>query len=923
MLKKIGIAILIVILLIVAFVIYKLLSRHSNEISPSINAVPIDAAIIVETHDFHRLLTDLQNKSKIWNELTVTETGKRINDQITWLDSAISKNGDISSMCRQPVIISVHTTGKEKIDFLYLLNLPQGFSEEQVYDVLSGLIGNTGIISERIYNDVPVYDIKPVVKGKTGSCSYSVTKGIVIFSFSSLLVEEAIRQLTTNSSLGKDAGFIKVQSTAGKNVDANIYLNYTNLPRPLSVFLNENYRESITGSSEFADWTELDVNMKENAILLNGFTLASDSLAGYLSIFKNQSPQKIRIEEFLPDNTATFVALGISDFQTFDRDYKSFLEKTGRLDRHKAVLNDLEAKYNINLKETFLPLLEKEIALVYTDDNNKDIDQSTYVVFRTKSRSEAEEKLKGLLMKIGEKDGKTLEQYTSDTKIDNETSFPIFTMPVKYVAGKLFGSLFSRAETGYFTFIDNCLVFGNSQKSLSKYIHNIILQRKLMADVNYTQFSENLSAKSNYYLYSNVACSPGLLATYVNDELRSDIEEHIGIVHKFQGLAIQFSAENNMIYNNIYVLFNPVFRQKPHTVWESRLDTCVATKPKLVVNHNTQEKEIFVQDMENTIYLINSAGRILWKIPLGQKIISDIYQIDFYKNNKLQLLFSTRDKIHLLDRNGNYVERYPVNLRSPATNGIALFDYEENKDYRIFVACRDKKIYAYTADGNIITGWEFDKTETYVRNELQHIRVDDKDFIVFADSLKFYILDRRGNERIKPEKYFPGSANNLFFLENKTKKNDPRLVTTDTSGAVCYIYLDGKVECTGTGKYTSAHFFDYKDMNSDNYKDMIYCDKNKVEVFSRDMKLIFSHEFDNTIKAPPVFYLFPDNEGKLGIPDITDNEIYLYNSNGSVYEGFPLEGSTQFSIGHMSPGTVKFNLIVGSKDGFLYNYEVH
>jgi hypothetical protein len=57
-------------------------------------------------------------------------------------------------------------------------------------------------------------------------------------------------------------------------------------------------------------------------------------------------------------------------------------------------------------------------------------------------------------------------------------------------------------------------------------------------------------------------------------------------------------------------------------------------------------------------------------------IMGSVQQLDFYKNGKLQYLFNTAEKIHLIDRNGNYVERYPIALRSPATSPLALFDYE-------------------------------------------------------------------------------------------------------------------------------------------------------------------------------------------------------------------------------------------------------
>ena len=51
----------------------------------------------------------------------------------------------------------------------------------------------------------------------------------------------------------------------------------------------------------------------------------------------------------------------------------------------------------------------------------------------------------------------------------------------------------------------------------------------------------------------------------------------------------------------------------------------------------------------------------------------------------------TANHIHLIDRNGNYVEKYPVKLRSPATNGLAVFDYDKNRDYRMFIAGSDRK----------------------------------------------------------------------------------------------------------------------------------------------------------------------------------------------------------------------------------------
>jgi hypothetical protein len=154
--------------------------------------------------------------------------------------------------------------------------------------------------------------------------------------------------------------------------------------------------------------------------------------------------------------------------------------------------------------------------------------------------------------------------------------------------------------------------------------------------------------------------------------------------------------------------------------------------------------------MNNNAYLINVAGRVLWKVPLKERIISTVYMIDYYKNGKYQLLFSGKNYLHVLDRNGNYVERYPVKLRSPATNSLALFDYDNNQTYRIIIAGNDKMIYCYDKSGNVVKGWIPFRTSGFVTSEAGFYKVSGKDFIVIADEASLYFLDRFGNVRLSP-----------------------------------------------------------------------------------------------------------------------------------------------------------------------------
>jgi len=304
--------------------------------------------------------------------------------------------------------------------------------------------------------------------------------------------------------------------------------------------------------------------------------------------------------------------------------------------------------------------------------------------------------------------------------------------------------------------------------------------------------------------------------------------------------------------------------------------------------------------------------------------MSDVYQVDAYKNNKLQYLFNTKNRIYLLDRNGNNVEHFPLNLRSPATNGIAVFDYDGLRDYRIFVAGEDNHIYLYDLIGNILPGWTFGNTDNSVLMPVQHFRLDTKDFIVFADSLKTYIVNRRGENLITVAKYFSKSHNNPFYLYNPYGKIDGNyLVTTDRVGKVYMIAFDGSVKVKEFGEFTPNHYFVLEDIDRNGKPDFLFLDENNLSVFDENKKEMFIHEFENTVSAPPIIFTFPNNVCKIGVNDSEEEEVFLFNADGSLYKDFPLEGKSPFSIGHFDNSSLRFNLLVGGKGNFLYNYAVN
>jgi hypothetical protein len=877
-----------------------------------------EAAFFVDVHDPVEFLEKMTEENQIWNELSGMQALAGFTDAITTIDSLMRKDKNLKRALEgKRFLISAEKQGRKRMGISFLLKLDQAKDQRQITRYLEkwGQSKNH-TLKTRTYNKVRLYTI---TRENNELFSYASTKGAMIASASPLLVEQAIRQASVKNPMLNNPQFTKIRETAGKNVVANLFVNFNQLPELLALPLDASFKRYVEQLTNLGSWSALDVNIKKDAILLNGFSIDNPDKTEILDLFRQQEPVDLDIESILPSTTSTYISLGLSNKQMYHDKLMELYRHREQFDSYNQWKSKIESDYGFN-PEVFYEMLHEEAGLAFLNANVENPREKAFMILKTKGQRMVQSRLNQISQKAVQQNNS--QSHRSNLKIDQETSYTIYQLPVQNLFSRLFGSVFQGFSNQYFTLIDNYVVFAQSPELLKEFIYSNILNKTLNHNPHYQQFSDYLSDQSNFHFYTNMYRSPHLIANYLNENLKKGIHQNLPHFRKFQALAYQFMGSEDMCYNNLFIKYIPRVREEPKTVWETHLDTAIHFKPALVTNHYTDENEIFVQDLNNKIYLINNVGRILWEKQLEEKIMSEIHQIDYYKNGKLQMMFNTKNKLHLIARNGNYVERYPVSLPSPATAPMAIFDYENNRDYRIFIPCENKKVYDFSKEGDIIPGWEFGKSDTRVTKKVQHFRVNTRDYIVFADKYRVYILNRRGHVRVRLEEQFARSPNNLFVLEPKTNQNPPRLVTTDIKGTVRYIQFDGTVTSQKTGEYSTEHHFDYQDINSDGLKDLIFLDQQTLEVYGRDGDEIYSHEFESEISSAPIYFYFAYNDRKLGLVSREENKIYLFNSDGELYEGFPLKGSTPFSIGYLDDQGKDFHLIVGNKYNFLYNYNV-
>lgn len=912
-------------LIILSFSIYFLFIRQQGEgesTSVAISAIPVDASYIVKINNFHRFSESLRTQSHIWESLKQFTSVAKVDSALAFIDTLTSRSSAFNLLVTvNPVYISTHISKSGIAEFFSAVNISHGFDKNEFASIINGFINKRFKVEKYEFEDVYISTFLDTYKS-TEILSFTLYRGLILCSSSKKILESSIHQISNQSSLSNDPPFAAIFRTAGTKVDANLFVNNRKLPVTFQNFIREPYLSSINTFKDIAYWSELDISLKEDEIFLNGFSQAPDSSNTFLKLFAHQRPIENKIASILPSETSFYICLGISNLDKYLDDYRLYLDKTDQILEYTSAINDYNKAVGINIHELYQSFFLEEIALVYASFDGVDYKDCWYTVIKDKGQSQTKQSFIDALDSYIKTNRLRKSDFKTALKIDNEKSVDIFKLPVKGINSTLFGSLFSEVNDEYFSFIDNYIVFGASKEALSKFILANIRNNLLQLDVSYRQFSNVLASASNYFVYINPSKCDNLFTNYLSPQFSSVLLNQPSALNKIQGAAIQLSGGSNMIFNNISIQYSPYTAEEPKTAWETRLDTVFNMRPQLVTNYITKSQEIIVQDVKNKLYLLNDIGRIIWTKQLPEPIMGDIEQVDLLKNNKLQYVFNTRSFIFAIDRRGSFVDGFPVKLRSKATNPLAIFDYDGSRDYRLFVAGEDFKIYSFSNTGKPVAGWLFRKTERTVRNQLQHFRVRGKDYIAFADKNRPYIVDRKGEERVKFPRYFSKSTNSLFTLEEAGKNQPERLVTTDSVGLIKYIYFNGKIEELAIKAFSSNHVFEYQDVDSDGKKEFIFLDNSQLYVYKQNKNTLFLYKFDAEINPNILNFNITNSAHYLGFTSSSSKKVYLINGNGSLYNGFPLKGNTLFSLGKFSGSGITFNLLTGSSRGTLLNYSV-
>ncbi len=229
-------------------------------------------------------------------------------------------------------------------------------------------------------------------------------------------------------------------------------------------------------------------------------------------------------------------------------------------------------------------------------------------------------------------------------------------------------------------------------------------------------------------------------------------------------------------------------------LWSATVGAPIIRGPYLLTDHLSRTLQVLVQDAKHRIALISCTGKVIWQRELDGPIMGEVHQVDRYRNGKLQMLFNTEGKVHLIDRNGKDVEQFPITLPEKASAPLNVFDYEGRKEYRILLPTVEAHLLNYGLDGKAVQGWVPPTTPATCSVPVQHLRRSNKDYLILVDhSGGVSVLDRKGAPRYTSALRMTATRT-IAGIKPAMDIGDVAMLWTDEAGNKLIGVLAGRVD---------------------------------------------------------------------------------------------------------------------------------
>ncbi|WP_372757781.1 ribonuclease HII [Mariniflexile sp.] len=646
---------------------------------------------------------------------------------------------------------------------------------------------------------------------------YSTVVDSTFFATSSRSIIDGI---FANPNMNEE--LVKIYNSTSDDKTFSIIINAN------SPFIKSFFIEDALSLKALTSYMAIDVDVNQNGIYINGITKATDTTKILNNIFKGTIPQENQIQNVTPNSSDGFMSFTFKSFKTIDANLKAFNKK--------------------NKQTNSSPIFDNitEVGVIY-EGENRAIALNSIDVIATEDALISEQTIK-----------------------ETYRGIEIYSFSEPSLFANTFSPLVKKETFDSYCVLDNFFVFSENVSLLQTIIANYQNKTTYNELDTFVKIKEQLSNASSLLL----AINNQSLKTILSNHFKDDLDDSF---NNYSTSAIQFIYDSNFAHVNAIINKSKVTAVQSSVSQELniKLGDDILTKPQFVTNHLTKEKEIIIQDVKNNLYLISNKGKILWKKQLEGTVLGTIEQIDIFKNGRLQLAFATPHRVYVIDRDGKDVTPFPGKFNDEITQPLSVFDYDKNKNYRLFVT-QGKHLLVYDVNSKLVNGFNFKSAKDPIISQPKHFRISGKDYIVFKTANTLHIIDRVGNPRLTPKSSVTYSNQPIFLYNNRFT------TTTTSSGQLLSVDTRGNVS-TQNLNLAEKHSIDASS------KTLVTLSDNKLTIKSNTVEMEFG-----TYTKPELFYI--NDKIYVSITDLQTQKVYLYDSLGNLISNFPLYGNSEMAL---------------------------
>ncbi|MHA6249117.1 hypothetical protein ACXYMU_14345 [Pontibacter sp. CAU 1760] len=842
--------------------------------------VPESAVFVLETNNHANLVQHLR-ETELWSSLTVLPFAQRFEESLAAIDSVAPGTERLSRFLdKKRILTSLHVVGKAEVSYVYYVPVTS-VGEHRFFRTLTENISKSEEFEEEVreYQGMVLTDITNTRLGTR--YTYITYHNNVILSPSAMLVEEIVRRLN-HGVTGTIAGeFRSTDYLDEPDVYANVFVNYRALPEFLNLFLKQEVMPEVRYLASLSQSAMLELKLHEDKIFLNGFS-APETLRNSLhKIMEPQKPQVLGVKAYLPSRTALLLHFGLQE-----------------IERMLGPRQENGSVYGVTV-DSLAKSLSEEAAIAYLESSsiNASPEKVVYMHMANPARSMR------LLQSLSDQLATARKQRPVKEQYGN---YAIELLNVPELPKQLLGRLFEGFEQCYVVQVDDYLLFSERVTTLRTLLSDLAEENIWAKSIMQKAFLEQTLQEANLSVYLNTVNSWYILNRYVNDDARDNLLQNASLIKRFSQVSLQFAKVEEQYYTSLVIRrpdrnnsesVQDVFVSEKAITFKSRLKS----RPFLIQNGTDRSRELLVQDSADVLLNIMASAELGWVDTVGASVRGDIHQIEAAGDSKkLQYLFATSNRIHALNEQGQELENFPFNLGdSLDIQHLAVFNYENDGNYRLLVDDIMGNLYMYDMRGAAVQGWQPRRMDYRLATAPRHLRVGGRDVIlVVLENGYIYALNRQGDT-------YPGFPVNLnspvtgsLAVNLGPDLRRTTLTTVTRYGSVATLNLQGKLLSREQLERPSKRaLFDLVPESSNGRSSVIVRqEQGKVTLFDQDLNELFQKRY--VTSAPKIVQYFDFGGGNriYAITETGPQKTYLYDSEGNLVGNRILESSGPITV---------------------------